>query len=546
MMTKKIQRAITIVALGTALTACMDLDITNHNAPDRFRALAEPGDVEVLIYSAYRLWWQSAHHNQPNRAYSIMGNETTSALTGSAVYDVAREPRERIPNTDGYPGWWVQRRPWDLRWQVISNAVDGLQAIRDNNLRITEQVGDSVVDVTVRAQAFAYFLAGLGHIYLAFHFDQSYIFTPDMELAEDLDFKDLGKAGFDFRPYWEVAEVGRELLKTSIELMAQSPRPIPAHWTNSVELTPEEFTRIAHSFIVRSLVYTPRSPEERAAVDWEEVLYHLDRGIQKDLWAQYEENVWIAAYKLYTQFLNDARLSNRFVGPADTSGAYQDWLAKPLEERDKFLVATPDRRITGPTPTSNGSMVGYRSTNVTNVATRGQYLNSHYYSLRFGGQTGVRENGILVTMPVLEMDFIRAEAYYRLGRKDEAAEIINRTRTAPRFIGNVEYPGLPPVTAAGVPESTGCVPRKPYRLEDGTIPCGDLWDALMYEKRVELHGIEALIPYADARGWGQLVEGTPIHFAVTWRELELIGYPEYSFGGVGQPGGAPPPTTQSP
>ena len=90
MMTKKIQRAITIVALGTALTACMDLDITNHNAPDRFRALAEPGDVEVLIYSAYRLWWQSAHHNQPNRAYSIMGNETTSALTGSAVYDVAR------------------------------------------------------------------------------------------------------------------------------------------------------------------------------------------------------------------------------------------------------------------------------------------------------------------------------------------------------------------------------------------------------------------------------------------------------------------------
>lgn len=545
-MMKFMKRAIVAVALGATLTGCMELDVANHNNPDRFRALAEPGDVEVLIYSAYRLWWQTAHHNQPNRALSVMGNETTSALTGNGVYDVAREPREWIPNTQGYPNYWLQRRPWDLRWQVISNAIDGLWAIRDGDLRITERVGNEVVDVTPRAQAFAYFLAGLGHIYLAFHFDQSYILTPEMELAEDLDFKDLGKVGFDFRPYNEVAEVGRELLKQSIDLMAQSPRPVPALWTNSEELSVEDFTRIVHSFIARSLVYTPRTPEERAAVDWEEVLYHLDRGIQKDLWAQYEENVWIAAYKLYTQFLNDARLNNRLVGPADTSGAYQDWLAAPIMERDKFRVETPDRRITGPTATSDGSMVAYRSTNVSNALTRGRYLNSHYLSKRFGGQTGVRENGILVTMPVLEMDFIRAEAYYRLGRKDEAAEIINRTRTAPQVIDGVEHPGLPPVTAEGVPESTGCVPRKPYRLEDGTVPCGDLWDALMYEKRIELHGIEALIPYADARGWGQLAEGTPLHFAVTWRELELIGYPEYSFGGVGGPGAAGPPTTESP
>lgn len=545
-MMKSLIRTIAVIALGVTLGGCQDLDIVNHNAPDRFRAIAEPNDVEVLISSTYRLWWHSAHHNQPNRAYSVMGNEITSAFLTNGVFDVGQEPRVRIPNTQGYTNSWLQRRAWDLRWQVISNAIDGLQAIEANDLRITEDIGGEVVDVTPRAQAFAYFMAGLGHIYLAFHFDQSYIYTPDMELAEDLDFTNMGASGFDFRPYTEVAEAGRELLKQSIELMELSPRPIPAAWTNSVDLSAEDFARIAHSFIARSLVYTPRSPEERAAVDWEEVLYHLDRGIQEDLWSEYEEDIWIASYKLWTQFLNDSRLNNRLVGPADTSGAYQDWLAAPLTERDKFLVETLDRRITGPTPESHGSMVGYRATNVSHTASRGFYMNSHYYSLRFGGQTGVRDTGTLVTMPVLEMDFIRAEAYYRLGRKDEAAEIINRTRTAPQVIGDVEYPGLPPVTADGVPESTGCTPRKPYRLEDGTVPCGDLWDALMYEKRIELHGIEALIPYADARGWGQLVEGTAIHFAVPWRELEVIGYPEYSFGGVGQPGGAPPPTTESP
>jgi hypothetical protein len=545
-MMTRIARVLTVTAVGLVAIACQDLDVVNYNAPDRFRALGDPNDVETLIYSAYRLWWTSAHHNQPNRALSVMGNETTSALTGSAVYDVAREPREMIPNTQTYPGWWVMRRPWDQRWQVISNAIDGLRAIEEGGLRIKERVGDELVDVTIRAQAFAHFLAGLGHTYLAYHFDQSYIYTPDMELAEDLDFRDLGKAGFDFHPYDEVAAVGRELLEKSIEMMAQSPRPIPAHWTNSVELSAEDFARIAHSFIARSLVYTPRSPEERAAVDWNQVLYHLDNGIQQDLWARYEENVWIASYKLYTQFLNDARASNRLVGPADTSGAYQDWLAAPVNERTRFRVETPDRRITGPTSTSNGSYFAYRSSSLSNAATRGQYLNSYYTSHRFGGQDGVRENGILVTMPVLEMEFIRAEAYYRLGRKEEAAEIINRTRTAPRIINGVEYPGLPPVTADGVPPSPDCVPRKPYRLPDGTVPCGDLWDALMYEKRIELHGIEALIPYADARGWGQLVEGTPLHFPVPARELEIIGYPEYSFGGVGRPGSAPPPTTVSP
>ena len=282
-------------------------------------------------------------------------------------------------------------------------------------------------------------------------------------------------------------------------------------------------------------------------MDWEEVLYHLDRGIPRGpLGAVRGERLDRGLQALYA--VPQRRASQQ---PVRRSSGYVRRIpglaCQPLEERRQVPGrdagpahhrSDPDEQwLDGRLPFDQRDQRGHPR----------WYLELHYYSLRFGGQTGVRENGILVTMPVLEgMDFIRAEAYYRLGRKDEAAEIINRTRTAPRFIGNVEYPGLPPVTAAGVPESTGCVPRKPYRLEDGTIPCGDLWDALMYEKRVELHGIEALIPYADARGWGQLVEGTPIHFAVTWRELELIGYPEYSFGGVGQPGGAPPPTTQSP
>lgn len=559
-MLKSLTRAIWVAALGVTFAGCQDLDLPYYNKPDRFRAMAEPEDVEVLIYSTYRLWWTSAHHNQPNRAISVMGNEMTTALTGaSATYDVAREPRETIPNTQVYPGWWVMRRPWDQRWQVISNAVDGIQAIRSLDMKIYEGSGSDRIDVTDRALAFAYFTAGLGHIYLAFHFDQSYIFTPDMELREDIDFKDLARSGFNFRPYHEVAEVGRQLLRDALEIIENNPHSIPARWMNQDDdISAEDFKRIIHSFIARSLVYTPRSPEERAAIDWSDneggVLYHLERGIEKDLYVKFETEIWESPYQQFTQFINDARLANRLIGPADTSGAYQDWLAKPLNERTRFQIHTPDRRITGPTATSRGELIAYqgRSAGLSNSSTRGRYLDSHYYSVRYGHQDSLRIPGTkLVTMTPLEMDFLKAEAYYRLGQKDKTVEIVNRTRTRDRHIPagsgtTVAYPGLPPVTIDGVPESEGCVPKKPYRNPDGTIPCGDLWDALMYEKRIELHALEAIIPYADARGWGQMVEGTLIHFPVTARELEIIGYPEYSFGGAGRPGGAPPPTTVSP
>jgi hypothetical protein len=73
-----------------------------------------------------------------------------------------------------------------------------------------------------------------------------------------------------------------------------------------------------------------------------------------------------------------------------------------------------------------------------------------------------------------------------------------------------------------------------------------LWDALMYEKRIETYGIEGIIPFADARGWGQLVEGSPIHFPLPARELEVIGKPFYSFGGAGRAGSAPAPKLTPP
>jgi hypothetical protein len=121
------------------------------------------------------------------------------------------------------------------------------------------------------------------------------------------------------------------------------------------------------------------------------------------------------------------------------------------------------------------------------------------------------------------MNFITAEALYNLGRKAEAAALINPTRIAA---------GLKAVDANGPPNDASCVPRKP----DGN--CGDLFDAIKYEKRMELFPLLAEVSYFDTRGWGELLSGTPIHLPASGRDLASNGIAIYTFGGGG-PGSAP-------
>jgi len=117
------------------------------------------------------------------------------------------------------------------------------------------------------------------------------------------------------------------------------------------------------------------------------------------------------------------------------------------------------------------------------------------------------------------MKFVRAEALYRLGRGTEAAALINPTRVAAN---------LKAVDANGPPAGRDCVPRK----DNGA--CGDLFDAIQYEKRIELYPYAGgEITWYDARGWGKLVTGTPIHLPVSGRELTTLGLPYYTFGGSG-------------
>jgi hypothetical protein len=108
--------------------------------------------------------------------------------------------------------------------------------------------------------------------------------------------------------------------------------------------------------------------------------------------------------------------------------------------------------------------------------------------------------------------------------------LINETRVA-----NGE---LPPVTLDGPPDVAGCVPRK----LNGQ--CGSLWDALRYERGIELLGMSGVIRFFDMRGWQGLAENSITQLPIPGRELGTLRLPNYTFGGPGGESSAPAPDVE--
>ena len=309
---------------------------------------------------------------------------------------------------------------------------------------------------------------------------------------------------------------------------------VPNTWINGQTLSRQQLREFANSLIARLLVYSARTPAERGAVNWQKVLSATAAGLTFDIGPTLANGVITNTYwaRLQGNATGDnIRPNYSLIGPADTSGAYATWAAAPLANRDRFNIATPDRRITGATPTAAGAYFRYRTDNTGFDNTRGLYNFSAYQWYRNNGSSNT---GFGPIMRADENRLLRAEAMLRTGNLDEAANLINSTRARTVRIGTTTYPGLPAVTAQGVPQSTGCVPRG---LKTG-VGCGTLLEALMYERGIELAGMDPTRGWMDRRGFGQLVPGTILHMPIPARYLIALGLPLYSFGGVGGPGAA--------
>ncbi len=386
-------------------------------------------------------------------------------------------------------------------------------------------------------------MQGLAHGQLALTYDKAFQVDEDIADVSEIQFEDA-------KPYADLAAAAVGYLEEAIQLAESNSFTIPASWVgNSPTLTNStELAQLAHSYAARILAGWPRTEAERATVNWAAVRDHTLSGIVADFNIIGDGYVkWYSDYKWCTGQTGWARTDIRMVGPAAsepvTNGLWQDWLAEIPTARQPFQVDTDDARFpTYPaafpadctncwncvTETNRTATCGlyfeYRQPNLPFRPERGSYHFSGYGDYRHYDYV-YDEVGPIMMFNVAENELLKAEAYMNLGSTPQAIDIINDTRE-----GNGQ---LPAVTAAGAPEIGGrCTPR----TETGA--CGNLMDALKYEKRLEVYTTGMGQAFWDDRGWGDLVSNTPVHFPIPAQELLTLLQEIYTFGGGG-PGSAP-------
>lgn len=494
-----------VIAGLVGLAGCQDLDVENPNAPDREAALATPGDVESLIGGAYLNYFNYAQQfNGHGPALSVATDEHTASWGNFGMKQFGNEPRLEIDNNPSWSYAYVVENPWYWSYGSISAVSDGLRTIEDG-LEIGEDGED-----TPRARAFARFMQGISHAALAATYDQAFVFDETVDLAT---------ADLELQPYDQVMGAAMGYLQQALDIAGNNSFDTKPAWIKGRELSSAQFQRMIHSYMARFLASTPRSPDE--SVDWSSVVSHVEQGIEEDFYIQGTSwtGDWWSGYKSYGGWFPIwARTDLRLLGPADTDGDWQSWEQTPPEQRQPFLINTPDKRITeGVTqPESTGKYLTYYDW-IAFVPGRGTYHFSNYGDIRYPHPQTQNQ---IVEISRAEMDLLKAEAMIAMDNRDSAAALINKTR--------VDNGELPPVTADGVPQTETCVPQ----TVDGN--CGSLMDALKHEKRLETWHVSAGVQFFDHRRWGDLLEGTPLHFPLPGTELQVLQKEIYTYGGGGE------------
>jgi hypothetical protein len=552
--------------LGAA--ACYDLSVgTTDDTLTREFVLSDPSLVERVIAGVGINLWGGMNNTRPWVALSALGEEITSSSSSASLWDIGREPRPALDNAPGVAS--INRDPWANFYEANSTATEMSRNIKARGLRLIDKTTGA--DNTSRGLAYAKFIQGSSHAYLSMLFDKAAIVNEEVDLSEVPD--------LEFQPHTVVRDSAIKWLEEAITLANAAPFNFPytdALWFYNNVVSNGEFAQLSHSMIARTIVYNARNPAERAALDWGTVKFHIENGLNFDFGLGADGTrpnpLLDFGYKVFTgappttgtgtSNSNSTRVDLRLLGPGDTTTIlvngvrktqYQAWLEKvdnaALRDTVKpFIINSPDQRIlrSGQTvPVGKPVVFQFTSVAVPTTAQpteRGAYYQSNYWSAS-RTKNGLNSTGNLddirdIAFTKTEMNLLLAEAEYRLGNKQRAADLINNTRVGNGGLDSVLVSGPPQATAA---EVARCVPRR----YDGS--CGDLWDALMYEKRIETFGVHGMIPYGDARGWGCLLEGSVTELPIPGRQLDLLGFPVYTFGGQpGQAGSAPMPSGQCP
>jgi hypothetical protein len=585
------KRTLVGALLVIAVAACENpLAVPNLNTPDRERVFSNPKDLGVFISGLFAIWHQSTiggSNDGLQTQMAVMSMENTSALANFAMGPRGGIPRTPIDNVRGGQGNAGNYHDWFRGHRAARQAALGAAALKSLSL------GSAALDA--QARGFSRLIQGLAMGDLSLAYDSASI------IEEATNPTSGAGITVPLSSYQAVNAAALRYLDSAIAIAQATPGfgtpSVPNFWFNGMAVNQALFIQIARSYKALFRANVARSPAERAAVDWTAVIADANAGITADFAPSMDPtNGWDISWVVQafaTGSANWHQMSQFWLGMADSSGLYNAWLALPNASRAPFLVSSRDLRIPrGSLRDTPGtvSRANQQSTNTLfnpGTASAGQpFSGVPYFRNRPSGedqpgqslqismydfwrsrafrQATPARSGPYPILTAANVRLLAAEGYLRQGNFTEAINRINVSRArVVSIVTNRDTVGTCPAsctitdslpesvailpaipntitdTLAVVPGGNACVPRVPDILQSyrGT-KCGNVWDALKWEYRMETAYTGYGNWYFASRGWGDLPEGTPIHWPVPYNEMDTRFQAFYPMGGVNAAGGS--------
>ena len=530
------------LSVSVMLTACVEnpLAVPNPNNPDVEKVYKSPANVETTVSQLFKNHYNGQYGSSDDiwTQSLSMSFESHSQLGNFGMGTRAAIPRNPIDNSIGNNVASGNFRDFDHLSRgnrTATNAIAALNAFAAQTPKIS--IGSAARDA--RAKSFAFFSLAYGLGQLSLIYDSAVIVDASQDntvVPPFSDYKAVNAAA--------IANLDSALaIAQSADAISNGTATwIPTDWmSTSVAVDRETWIRIIRSYRAKYRAGVARTPAERTAVNWAAVIADATNGITADFIVLANTSTgWGSAPISQLRVSSGwSQMTPMILGMADSTGAYDAWLAVPLQQRTPFLLRTADKRfpsgdsraaqqaVTGTSKSgpASGSILYFRNRPSGEDTPAEPWGTWFYDNWRFWAIGAGGGNGPFIVFSVAENDLLAAEGYLRTGNIASAATLIDKTRTR---AGLPALSGVVTSLTQPVPGGAACVPRVPQAPSFTTTACGTIFEAMKWEKRVETSFTGYAQWFVDSRGWGDLVQGTALHWPVPYQELYARLLPSYT------------------
>lgn len=479
---KNIKKLLFSTALLSALlVGCKkeELEVANENDPDFLKVYAKGEDVENVASGLFNTVFHGEHDfTGVQMMMAVAADHVTCSWGNAGMRDMSWEPRNNgWNNSPSYSNNGVLKATYDKMYSAISTSNLVIKAINGG-----VNIGDNGVNNN-RALAVARFIQGISYGNLALLFDKAHVVDEVTSVEGVLE---------TAVPYSDVAKAALSYLDKAIALAGNS-FTIPASWFGTpADISSADFKKMCNTAAARILSYMPRNKTELAAVDWAKVKTYADAGITAD-WKVVMDGTskWYFEAGDYLTYPGWGRTDMYVVNLMDNTQP-QHWDDVASFPHPPASTNPQDKRLL--------SDFEYLASNDF-LAARGYYHFSNYRNSRYDG-IYVAAIGEKPQVMKAENDMIRAEARAYTGDLAGAASIIN----------------------AGTRVTRGQLPAVGANL-------ADIVKAIHHERHVELYTTGMGVQFFEMRKQNLLQKGTPLHFPIPAKILELFKQTTfYTFG----------------